>query len=116
MLRLMIVEDNPQMRRLIKSIVGDLAEAVCECSDGAEALAAYVQHLPDWVLMDIMMPRVDGLTASRQITAAYPQANICIVTDYGDAKTREAARQAGACGFVSKENLFDLRQTIQAIG
>lgn len=116
MLRLMIVEDNTQMRRLIRTVIGDFAEAVCECSDGAEALAAYVQHLPDWVLMDIRMQRMDGLTASRQIKAAYPQANICIVTEYGDAKTRAAAQQAGASGFVSKENLFALRQTIQAIG
>jgi CheY-like chemotaxis protein len=114
MLRLLIVEDNTQMRRLIKTMICDFAEAVCECSDGAEALVAYVEHLPDWVLMDIQMPRMDGFTASRQIKAAYPQANICIVTEYADAKTREAAQRAGACGFVSKENLFALRQTIAA--
>ena len=114
MLRLLIVEDNTQMRRLIKTVICDFAEAVCECSDGADAFAAYVEHLPDWVLMDIQMPRMDGFTASRQIKAAYPQANICIVTEYADAKTREAARSAGACGFVSKENLFALRQTIAA--
>jgi CheY-like chemotaxis protein len=112
-MRLLIVEDNAQMRRLIKSVVGDIAETVCECCDGADALDAYTTHLPDWVLMDIRMERMDGLTASRQIKAAYPQANICIVTDYGDAKTREAARQAGARSFVSKDNLFDLRVTLQ---
>lgn len=113
-MRLMIVEDNAQMRRLIKSVIGDLAETVCECCDGDDALAAYARHLPDWVLMDIRMGRVDGLTASRQIKASYPQANICFVTDYGDAKTREAARLAGARGFVSKENLFDLRLALRA--
>jgi len=111
-MRLLIVEDNAQMRRLIKTVVGDFAETVCECIDGADALDAYAHHLPDWVLMDIRMERMDGLAASRQIKTAYPQANICIVTDFSDAKTREAARIAGARSFVSKENLFDLRATL----
>ena len=110
----MIVEDNPQMRRLIKSLVGDLAESVCECEDGCEALETYNQHRPDWVLMDIKMRRMDGLTASRQIIACYPHANICIVTDYGDERTRAAAHLAGACAYVLKEDLYDVRAVISA--
>jgi two-component system chemotaxis response regulator CheY len=113
-MKLLIVEDNAMMRRFIKSMVADLAEEISECSDGDEAFAAYEQALPDWVLMDLQMQRVDGLTASRQIKAAYPQANICIVTEYGDAKTKAAAMEAGACKFVSKERLHELRTVIAA--
>jgi two-component system, NarL family, response regulator len=113
-MRLLIVEDNPEMRRLIKSLVADLAEAVCECGDGDEALAAFVEHRPDWVLMDIKMARLDGLAASRQIKTAYPQANICIVTDYGDSRTRETARQAGVAAYVLKESLYEIRSIIAA--
>jgi CheY-like chemotaxis protein len=107
-MKLLIVEDNEQMRCLIKCLVSDLAQQVFECSDGSQALAAYVQHQPDWVLMDIKMVHMDGIAATRQITAAYPDAQVIIVTDYNDVELRAAAREAGACEYVVKENLLDL--------
>jgi CheY-like chemotaxis protein len=113
-MKLLIVEDNAGMRRLIKSVVFDLADDVVECEDGADALQAYADFLPDWVLMDIKMPKVDGLTASLAILAAYPDAHICMVTDYGDQKTREAASAAGACAYVLKEELYQLRAIISS--
>jgi CheY-like chemotaxis protein len=111
-MKLLIVEDNAGMRRFIKSLVQDFADDILECNDGAEALPAYKDFLPDWVLMDIQMPGMDGLTAGRQIKTAFPEANICIVTDYGDEKTREAARAAGACAYIVKEELHTLRSVI----
>jgi CheY-like chemotaxis protein len=108
-MKLLIVEDNANMRRLITGMVCDLADAINECCDGAEALANYVEHRPDWVLMDIKMKRLDGIAATRQIIAAFPEAQIVMVTDYGDAKSRAAAAAAGACAYVVKENLFALR-------
>lgn len=109
-MKLLIVEDNQPMRRLIRSLVADLAEAITECNDGAMARASYEEHHPDWVLMDLMMPQMDGFTATRQILAANPAARIVIVTDHESQALREAARQAGACGYVLKENLQDLRR------
>jgi CheY-like chemotaxis protein len=111
---LLIVDDNQQMRRLIKSVVGDLAEMVAECCDGALALAAYSESLPDWVLMDIKMQEMDGISATRQIRSSYPEAHVCIVTDYDDRELREAAREAGAEGYVIKEDLLKLRQVLAA--
>jgi len=111
-MKLLIVEDNAEMRRLIASLVRDLAEAVSECGDGAEALANYREHRPDWVLMDIRMKKMDGIAATKQIMAAFPGAHVLIVTDYDDAKLREAAHRAGACGYVVKENLLSLRQLL----
>jgi DNA-binding NarL/FixJ family response regulator len=66
--------------------------------------------------MDIKMRKVDGLTACRQIKAAYPTANICIVTQYGDERTREAAFKAGACAYVLKEELHILRSVLATVG
>jgi two-component system NarL family response regulator len=108
-MNILIIDDNAGMRRLIRALVGDLAEAVYECEDGAEALNAYLQHRPDWVLMDIKMADVDGIAASSQIKAADPAAKIVIVTDYDDERLRAAARNAGAHEYVIKERLLDLR-------
>ena len=113
-MNILIIEDNEQMRRLLKSLLADLADSVFECGDGAAALAAYTKHRPDWVLMDIELPLVDGISATRQIKSAYPEARIMIVTNYDDASLREASRQAGACQYVVKETLLDLRSILAA--
>jgi len=105
----LIVDDNRVMRHAIGRVVRDLTDEIIECADGAEALLAYQAYLPDWVLMDIEMTEKDGLTATREICAAFPNARIVIVTNYGDEQMREAAARAGARGYVMKENLLELR-------
>src|SRR5262245_39822310 len=112
-MRLLIVEDNYQMRRLIKSMLGDLAESFFECGDGSEALEAYRAHRPDWVLMDIEMTQLDGISATRQIKAAFPEARVVIVTEYDQPDWRNEAANAGACEYVLKENLVQLRGILQ---
>lgn len=113
---LLIVDDNAGMRRLIRTLVGDLAVAVHECEDGAQALEAYLRHRPDWVLMDIKLPGLDGIAASQQITEADPAAKIIIVSDYKDERLRAAARQAGARDYVNKERLLGLRPILSGGG
>jgi len=106
----LIVEDDGAMRELIKRVIGDLADSFCECRDGRDALALYEKHRPAWVLMDIRMEHVDGLTATEQIMRAWPSARVLVVTTYTDEDLREAAHRAGACGYVSKENLLEIRK------
>ena len=112
---LMIVDDNEQMRRLIKSLVSDLVEEIYECDDGRQAVALYAEHRPDWVLMDLRMREMDGLEATSRITAAFPQARIVMVTDYDDSELRDAARRAGAAHYISKRRLVDLRLLLSPI-
>jgi CheY-like chemotaxis protein len=113
-MKVLIVEDNFQMRRLIKSMVAIVANEIHECGDGAEALAAYLRHRPDFVLMDIQMELMDGIAATAQIKAADAAARVIIVTDYDQADLREAANEAGACGYVVKENLLELVRILSA--
>jgi CheY-like chemotaxis protein len=113
MMKLMIVEDNDRMRQLIRDFVAKFANQIVECSDGPEAVAIYEARRPDWVLMDVEMKGMDGITATRQIRQRFPDARIIMVTQYDDATTYAAARQSGAYGYVLKENLFELRQLLQ---
>jgi len=115
MMSLLIVEDNAKMRRMLKSLVADLASPIHECVDGADAPAAYAAQRPDWVLMDIAMKDLDGISATRKIKAAYPDAKIIIVTGYDDPRLRAAAQSAGACAYVHKENLLELRQILKRL-
>lgn len=112
-MKLLIVDDNAQMRHLLRSLLRGVAAEVVECSDGCDALSAYREFQPDWVLMDVEMSRMDGLTATAEITAAYPQAQVIIVTSHDSDSLRAEARRAGACDYVLKENLFALRQRLQ---
>ena len=112
---MLIIDDHSLMRRVIRRVVSDLVSDVEECGDGAEALAAYHQHRPDWVVMDIEMSRMDGITATREILKAFPAARVVIVSKHDDEQIREAARAAGACGYVLKENLLGIRALLEKL-
>lgn len=113
---LLIVDDNAAMRRLIRRMTRDLAERIEECSDGAQALAAYERHrlgANDWVLMDIELPGLDGISATQQLCARHPEARVLIVTKYDDEELRRRSLACGACGFIHKDNLLELCAVLQ---
>ena len=97
---------------MIRRFLADLVTEINETDDGESALDAYAAFLPDWVSIDIEMKHTNGLDATERIRAAYPQANIVIVTNYDDDCLRERATAAGACGYVLKENLLALRSLL----
>lgn len=106
---MLIVEDNEELRRLLRSLLAGLAETIHECDDGVEALSLYAAHRPDWVLMDLEMKTMDGLTTTRQIIARFPEARIVMVTQYNSPALRAEAEQAGVLAYVAKDDLLKLR-------
>ena len=109
-MKVLIVDDSEQARLMIRRYLFNLADEVCECDDGAGALAAYRDFMPDWVLMDWEMKQMDGIEATRSIIDAFPTARILMVTQHNDRELRSAANEAGACGFFPKDNLLDLSE------
>jgi two-component system response regulator DegU len=113
MVSLLIVDDSDDVRRMLRAVVADLAEPIYECRDGREACEAYARHQPDWVLMDVSMDPMDGVTATHEITHSFPAARIVIVTQYDDERFRHAALASGARGYVLKDNVFEVRRFLE---
>src|SRR5262245_61783924 len=99
-LRILIVDDNALVRRTIRAILEDLPAEIVECADGDEVLPSYESFAPDWVLMDIGMPRMDGIAATAALRAAHPDARVLMVSEHDQADIRRAADRAGASGYV----------------
>jgi DNA-binding NarL/FixJ family response regulator len=102
--RLIIVDDHPLFRvglgYALKSLGFDI---IAEASDGVEGVRRVSELKPDAVLLDAKMPRMDGLEACRQMTAALPGVRVVLLTTFSEPALVQAARDAGASGFVSKE-------------
>ena len=111
-LKFLIVDDNASIRQTIGRIIGREGDEIIECDDGKDAATLYRQHQPDWVMMDMNMKEVGGIEATEQILRADSHARVVIVTEYGDRFFRKAAQDAGAAAFVSKENIFELKNII----
>ena len=109
---ILIAEDNAEVRRMIRKLIEDIDTQILECSNGVEAIEAYEANLPDFVLMDINMQPIDGLTAAKQILRRHPEAKIIIVSQHQDKQTRETALSIGVKAFVGKDDLTPLRELL----
>lgn len=102
-LKIMVVDDALlSQKRLISTLEGLGHAVVATANSGTKALVAYENHLPDLVTMDITMPEMDGIAATRWILAKHPEARILIVTSHADKATVLEALEAGAKGYIIK--------------
>jgi DNA-binding NarL/FixJ family response regulator len=114
-IRVLLCDDHAIVReglaRLLDRTEG--IEVVGSAADGAEAVAAAVAARPDVVLMDLAMPNVDGITATRRIVAEAPGANVVVLTSFGDNTRIHDALDAGALGYLLKD--ADAAEVVRAI-
>ncbi|WP_327371104.1 response regulator transcription factor [Streptomyces sp. NBC_01217] len=111
MIRVLLVDDQPLIRSGFRALLDleDDIEVVAEAADGEQGLALTKQHLPDVVLIDIQMPVVDGIEATRRIAAdpALAPVHVVILTNYGMDEYVLDALRAGAAGFLVKDIVPD---------
>lgn len=100
--KLMIVDDSQFMRALLKKIVVAECTVVGEATNGIEAVKMYEELKPDIVTMDVVMPKMDGITATSHIVKRNPDAKVIMCTSVGQEEKIKKAIAAGAKGYVNK--------------
>ncbi|WP_029459236.1 response regulator [Solidesulfovibrio alcoholivorans] len=118
-LRIMVVDDSGlTVKKMVKMLEGLGHEVAAVAATGQEAVDAYAAVAPDIVAMDITMPDLDGIEATRRIMAVSPDARIVIVTSHGQEQMVMDAIEAGAKGYILKpvkpEKLKETLETVAA--
>jgi two-component system, NarL family, response regulator LiaR len=117
-IRILIADDHAMVRSAISTWIQTIAELhlVGQAVNGEEAVAQALTLKPDVILMDLMMPRLDGIAATQAILQSFSAARILIVTSFTEKKRAVEAIQAGAQGFILKdaslEELLDAIRTV----
>jgi DNA-binding NarL/FixJ family response regulator len=104
-IRVLLAEDHAVVRTGLLQLLGDLdqVEVVGAATGGAEAVALAARQQPDVVLMDLEMPGMDGIEATRRIRAAHPLVNVVVLTAFSDRRRILDAIDAGAVGYLLKD-------------
>jgi DNA-binding NarL/FixJ family response regulator len=117
--RVLLVDDHQLLRQAVRRALEDAGmEVVAEAGDGSEAVRLAADIVPDVIVMDVSMPVLDGVEATRRIHAASPDLPIVVLTMHGEDAQRREALDAGATGFLTKDvSMQDVVRTVhQAAG
>lgn len=110
--RVLLVDDEDQVRRMLRRVLEKRGfQVVTEAENGQAGVAAAREHQPDVVVMDLNMPLMNGIEATRAIKETHPDIRVLFFSAYADESLRTSAREAGAAGWVLKgtrpQELFD---------
>jgi len=104
-IRVVIADDQTVVREGVSLLLGltDDIEVVAAVADGELAVAAAIEHRPDVALLDLRMPHMDGVEATRQLREQAPEVQIVVLTTYADDESIVSALRAGAIGYLTKD-------------
>ena len=117
-MRILLADDHALVRAALRALIAELPEItdIIEAADGHEALAAVALHHPDVVLMDIAMPRLNGIDTTALILTIAPQTRVIIVSMYHDEEYVWNALRAGASAYLAKTAIVEeLHEALHAI-
>jgi DNA-binding NarL/FixJ family response regulator len=117
--RIVVVDDEPLFVEMVVAMLGgeENLEVVATARDGAEAVRVAEELEPDVVLMDISMPVMNGIDATREITRRDPDASVLILTGGSNVADIDDARMAGAAGYLTKDRIAgELVSEIRELG
>lgn len=115
--RVMIVDDHAIVREGLRTLLSEepTIEVITEAVNGMEAVRLATSWRPDVILMDLVMPEMDGISATRQIRQQTPQSQVLVLTSFAEDRRVHDAIQAGAIGYLLKDVLrLDLLRAIHA--
>lgn len=112
---IVLADDHPLLRQALRNVLDQQAdfEVVAEVGDGDEVVKVTTELIPDVVIMDISMPKLNGLEATRQIKAKHPEVAILVLTVHGEAEHVLGLLEAGAAGYLTKSVFGE--EVVQAI-
>jgi DNA-binding NarL/FixJ family response regulator len=116
-IRVLVADDQAVVREGLMTLLQIAAgiEPVAAAADGEQAVALAIHHRPHVVLMDLRMPRLDGVEATRRIRAAQPETEIVVLTTHADDQSILGALHAGARGYLTKDaGIAEISQAIKA--
>lgn len=104
-MKVLVVDDNEDSRFLLRKRLGNKRQfqIVGEASNGSEAVDLVQELEPDIVIMDVRMPGMGGVEATRQIKERFPHISVLAYSAFGDLEQMDAMREAGAVGYVLKD-------------
>ena len=111
-LKLLIVDDHAALRRTLRHLFDGRAVTILEAATGEEAVSAFANERPDWVVMDLRMPGMGGIKATEAIRKLDPQARVIAISQFTDPEYAGATQRAGAVRCLNKEDLYLLPQII----
>ena len=117
-IRVVLADDQRLVRESLATLLGllDGIELLATASDGEEALTLAAEHEPDVVLMDLRMPRMDGIEATSRLRAQHPDVRVIALTTYADDESVLGALRAGARGYLTKDaSSQDIRAAILTV-